>query len=100
MCIRDSFPTASPGTPGIFPETGHAIAPEFMAAWSGGGLDPVSYTHLRAHETVLDLVCRLLLEKNKNNMTINTLTYYTSVHQLAVSHQYMQRATYKAGATA
>ena len=26
-------------------------------------LCPVSYTHLRAHETVLDLVCRLLLEK-------------------------------------
>ena len=26
----------------------------------------VSYTHLRAHETVLDLVCRLLLEKKKN----------------------------------
>eukprot|EP00657_Telonema_sp_P-1_P007730 TRINITY_DN2785_c0_g1_i1.p1 TRINITY_DN2785_c0_g1~~TRINITY_DN2785_c0_g1_i1.p1 ORF type:complete len:114 (-),score=54.30 TRINITY_DN2785_c0_g1_i1:24-365(-) len=25
----------------------------------------VSYTHLRAHETVLDLVCRLLLEKKK-----------------------------------
>src|SRR5664280_3331027 len=25
-------------------------------------LRPVSYTHLRAHETVLDLVCRLLLE--------------------------------------
>ena len=29
--------------------------------------EAVSYTHLRAHETVLDLVCRLLLEnKNKN----------------------------------
>ena len=28
-------------------------------------LPPVSYTHLRAHETVLDLVCRLLLEKKK-----------------------------------
>ena len=28
-------------------------------------LTPVSYTHLRAHETVLDLVCRLLLEKKK-----------------------------------
>ena len=27
---------------------------------------PVSYTHLRAHETVLDLVCRLLLEKKKS----------------------------------
>ena len=26
---------------------------------------PVSYTHLRAHETVLDLVCRPLLEKTK-----------------------------------
>ena len=25
----------------------------------------VSYTHLRAHETVLDIVCRLLLEKTK-----------------------------------
>ncbi|HCK80538.1 MAG TPA: acyl-CoA dehydrogenase, partial [Candidatus Competibacteraceae bacterium] len=30
---------------------------------AGPYLDPVSYTHLRAHETVLDLVCRLLLEK-------------------------------------
>ena len=29
------------------------------------GSIPVSYTHLRAHETVLDLVCRLLLEKKK-----------------------------------
>src|SRR5664280_2799001 len=29
------------------------------------GMGPVSYTHLRAHETVLDLVCRLLLEKKK-----------------------------------
>ena len=28
---------------------------------------PVSYTHLRAHETVLDLVCRLLLEKKTNH---------------------------------
>ena len=31
------------------------------------GPGPVSYTHLRAHETVLDLVCRLLLEKKKQN---------------------------------
>ena len=29
----------------------------------------VSYTHLRAHETVLDLVCRLLLEKKKKPTT-------------------------------
>ena len=32
-----------------------------------GDLVPVSYTHLRAHETVLDIVCRPPLEKNKNN---------------------------------
>ena len=30
-----------------------------IALW----LRPVSYTHLRAHETSLHLVCRLLLEK-------------------------------------
>ncbi|WDT36846.1 hypothetical protein PVA38_11630 [Streptococcus pneumoniae D39] len=30
----------------------------------------VSYTHLRAHETVLDLVCRLLLEKKNQNTSI------------------------------
>ena len=33
------------------------------------GVEAVSYTHLRAHETVLDLVCRLLLEKKKNKLT-------------------------------
>ena len=32
---------------------------------AAGTAAPVSYTHLRAHETVLDLVCRLLLEKKK-----------------------------------
>src|SRR5450756_2331227 len=31
------------------------------------GRIPVSYTHLRAHETRHDLVCRLLLEKKKKN---------------------------------
>ena len=31
------------------------------------GLQTVSYTHLRAHETRHDLVCRLLLEKKKNS---------------------------------
>src|SRR5678816_4582305 len=32
---------------------------------SGVRLPPVSYTHLRAHETPEHLVCRLLLEKKK-----------------------------------
>ena len=31
---------------------------------------PVSYTHLRAHETVLDIVCRLLLEKKNYSLSI------------------------------
>ena len=37
----------------------------------------VSYTHLRAHETVLDLVCRLLLETKKTPHT-HTHTYITT----------------------
>ena len=36
----------------------------------------VSYTHLRAHETVLDLVCRLLLEKKKQQ---KQHTYHTTI---------------------
>eukprot|EP00657_Telonema_sp_P-1_P006757 TRINITY_DN26173_c0_g1_i1.p1 TRINITY_DN26173_c0_g1~~TRINITY_DN26173_c0_g1_i1.p1 ORF type:complete len:124 (-),score=61.25 TRINITY_DN26173_c0_g1_i1:25-396(-) len=36
-----------------------------LALFAPGLIRPVSYTHLRAHETVLDLVCRLLLEKKK-----------------------------------
>ncbi len=54
-----------------------------------GTARPVSYIHLRAHETVLDLVCRLLLEKknkNKNSDTlivinINTRKYHNHLSQ-------------------
>mgnify|MGYP002682345261 CR=1 FL=1 len=38
-----------------------------MQAITSACYTSVSYTHLRAHETVLDLVCRLLLEKKKEN---------------------------------
>src|SRR5665213_2483619 len=37
--------------------------PFFGHSALGLGLTPVSYTHLRAHETGRNLVCRLLLEK-------------------------------------
>ena len=37
----------------------------------------VSYTHLRAHETVLDLVCRLLLEKKKIKNHLSTYASHT-----------------------
>ena len=38
----------------------------------------VSYTHLRAHETVLDLVCRLLLEKTNNSSSISIKIHRTT----------------------
>ena len=47
----------------------------FVTAWvacAKGSTMPVSYTHLRAHETVLDLVCRLLLEKKKSQTYTST----------------------------
>mgnify|MGYP003378335882 CR=1 FL=1 len=44
---------------------------ERIAGVEGFDRRPVSYTHLRAHETVLDLVCRLLLEKKKRMKTDN-----------------------------
>ena len=45
----------------------HEYTPNWKS-WSLGSLPmipPVSYTHLRAHETGAYLVCRLLLEKKK-----------------------------------
>ena len=62
MCIRDRavpvpFPVyESLGWRPDMDELARLITPKTKAI-------PVSYTHLRAHETVLDLVCRLLLEK-------------------------------------
>src|SRR5665811_2387477 len=38
------------------------VSDQPLTSPQGGDL-PVSYTHLRAHETVLELVCRLLLAK-------------------------------------
>src|SRR5450756_38208 len=44
------------------------ITPSMVQHW----VRPVSYTHLRAHETRHDLVCRLLLEKKKKKKNKNT----------------------------
>ena len=44
----------------------------FSGRGFGHGVGPVSYTHLRAHETVLDLVCRLLLEKKNKYAILNS----------------------------
>ena len=37
-------------------------------AMDGNTITTVSYTHLRAHETGRNLVCRLLLEKKKKQI--------------------------------
>ena len=50
-------------------ENNLTVEREAIGALNGGVLIKslsVSYTHLRAHETVLDLVCRLLLEKKNS----------------------------------
>ena len=47
----------SGGANGKHPDT------PFLTVAKALSVATVSYTHLRAHETVLDLVCRLLLEK-------------------------------------
>ena len=65
MCIRDSVRRVDAAV-GLH-MVGAAVIADHGVEHRGNriGVDPVSYTHLRAHETVLDLVCRLLLEKKK-----------------------------------
>ena len=50
------------------------------------GLWTVSYTHLRAHETVLDLVCRLLLEKKNKTQTQIIMIIYANSESTRVSY--------------
>ena len=49
--------------PGIEGEEEYETVPQY--GYDDAILDAVSYTHLRAHETKANLVCRLLLEKKK-----------------------------------
>ena len=60
-------------------DTNHWITMDGPENFYGSNSGTVSYTHLRAHETVLDLVCRLLLEKKKkkNRNTLNTIAHTT-----------------------
>src|SRR5428012_20058 len=46
--------------------------------------DPVSYTHLRAHETRHDLVCRLLLEKKKSREIKIKIAFFCNLEDQAV----------------
>ena len=69
MCIRDSVKghgrlhpvgRLDYNTEGLIVLTNDGEFTNFVA---------VSYTHLRAHETVLDLVCRLLLDNKTQQLT-------------------------------
>ena len=53
----------------------------------------VSYTHLRAHETVLDLVCRLLLEKKKDTPP-NISAYSPLKYHPCRQHEHPTRTQY------
>ena len=65
MCIRDSSRLLVDERLKIFQDNIEVLDRRFFAKLREEHPRPVSYTHLRAHETVLDLVCRLLLEKKK-----------------------------------
>src|SRR5665811_2473594 len=61
----EAYVTAADFEPGSTTELGLIAVPPRLI--------PVSYTHLRAHETVLDLVCRLLLEKQNTHHPSHSL---------------------------
>ena len=54
-----------PDGSGVHNTTGMAKSTDNGKTWTD--LGAVSYTHLRAHETVLDLVCRLLPDKKNTH---------------------------------
>ena len=73
MCIRDRNVAGSAPEYGddgklrsMRNEGGVFAHPHDVIVDDEGSLYAVSYTHLRAHETVLDLVCRLLLDTKKH----------------------------------
>ena len=67
MCIRDSVLREYAGEKLDQAESTYHLHAGWFLRRMADRSSPVSYTHLRAHETVLDLVCRLLLEKKKHN---------------------------------
>ena len=65
MCIRDRPAAVSARALEARLLRSVEVPNELLGFAADTVLQAVSYTHLRAHETVLDLVCRLLLEKKK-----------------------------------
>ena len=69
MCIRDRLDTDPSPARALHSADEYQLWLQALTDEALTRSKAVSYTHLRAHETVLDLVCRLLLEKKKHNQT-------------------------------
>ena len=72
MCIRDRYIIVGDLEREQYGSSGLAKFEELPVAFANDRVTTVSYTHLRAHETVLDLVCRLLLDKKNHNKQYTT----------------------------
>ena len=81
MCIRDSLGIPLVGL-GFIYRQGYFIQKITEDGWQETrNYIPVSYTHLRAHETPEHLVCRLLLEKKKQKLIPNIINILSSQTQ-------------------
>ena len=93
MCIRDSRSPVAKASSVSNRAAGERAKNAAQKARTAAWPTTVSYTHLRAHETVLDIVCRLLLEKKKqhtnNYDNAQTLASPDKIRQKNVlRHQY------------
>ena len=79
MCIRDRY-HVDPEL--ILPYLDQAVKEAINnLSWgeAAGSTTPVSYTHLRAHETPEHIVCRLLLEKKKKSTPLVERSYLSTL---------------------
>ena len=97
MCIRDSYYKWNQWFFLKMLEAGIAYRKTQIVNWDPVDQTAVSYTHLRAHETVLDLVCRLLLEKKKHTLNSHVpCNLTTTQHHNTTTHHTPQRRQYTA----
>ena len=67
--------------------------PSRLGSWRTENATSVSYTHLRAHATVLDLVCRLLFEKKKKKPTHCNLRWASCTNKTPYLSDYLPCAS-------
>ena len=75
MCIRDRYSSGAETKLGEDLARMDKITKEVSPRYPAEELKAVSYTHLRAHETPEQLVCRLLLEKKNQNFNFYSLYF-------------------------